>query len=421
MQAPRVKVPDYAYLVVDPAGRERRGQVRAETPELARQALTAKRLYVVNVEPAADRAAATGTSPLLSRGVLRRRKLNAKQLTLFTRQLATLVQVSPLEEALRTVSRQSEREEVRRILGTVHREVLEGRRLSDAMAREDRSFPALYRAMVSAGESSGTLGSILDRVANLLERQAQVRGKVLSALAYPIVLSFVAAFVVFALMIYVVPKVVEQFQDVGQELPMLTRMVIGLSSFLASWWWALLAGLVLLIVLSGRALREENLRFAFDRFLLRLPLLGRLQRDLHAARMARTLSTMVASRLPLLEGLRLTTQTVHNRVLRKASADIAEAVRTGGSLSGALKRAGVFPPLLVYLAASGEASGRLDLMLERAADYLEREFDTFTATALALLEPAIIIIMGAVVALIVLSILLPILQLDTLASEMGAT
>jgi general secretion pathway protein F len=274
--------------------------------------------------------------------------------------------------------------------------------------------------MVSAGESSGTLGSILDRVANLLERQAQVRGKVLSALAYPIVLSIVAAFVVFALMVFVVPKVVEQFQDVGQELPLLTRIVIGLSSFLANWWWALLAALLLLIFLSSRALREENLRFGFDRFLLRLPLLGRLQRDLHAARMARTLSTMVASRLPLLEGLRLTTQTVHNRVLRKASADIAEAVRTGGSLSGALKRAGVFPPLLVYLTASGEASGRLDLMLERAADYLEREFDTFTATALALLEPAIIIIMGAVVAVIVLSILLPILQLDTLASEMGA-
>jgi len=414
-------VPDYAYLAVDPAGRERRGQVRADSPELARETLTARRMYVVKVEPAGDRTADAGSAPLLSRSLLRRRKLSTKQLTLFTRQLATLVQVSPLEEALRTVSRQSEREEVRRILATVHREVLEGRTLSDAMARESASFPPLYRAMVSAGESSGTLPGILERVADLLERQAQVRGKVLSALAYPIVLSFVAVFVVFALMIYVVPKVVEQFQDVGQELPLLTRVVIGLSNFLANWWWALLAGLLLLVFLSSRALREENLRFGFDRFMLRLPILGRLQRDLHAARLARTLSTMVASRLPLLEGLRLTTQTVHNRVLRKASADIAEAVRTGGSLSGALKRAGVFPPLLVYLAASGEASGRLDLMLERAADYLEREFDTFTATALALLEPAIIIIMGAVVALIVLSILLPILQLDTLAGEMGAT
>jgi general secretion pathway protein F len=410
-------MPDFAYVGVDPAGRERRGSVRAETAELAREVLTARRLYVVKVEQAA--VGEDGAAPLLSRGLFRKKKLNNKQLTLFTRQLATLVQVSPLEEALRTVSRQSEREEVRRILGNVHGAVLEGRRLSEAMGREGASFPPLYRAMVSAGESSGTLGPILERLADLLERQAQVRGKVLSALAYPVVLSFVAAFVVFALMIFVVPKVVEQFQDVGQELPWLTRAVIGASNFLAGWWWALLIGLVLAIVLSTRALREENLRFGFDRFLLRLPLLGRLQRDLHAARLARTLSTMVASRLPLLEGLRLTTQTVHNRVLRKASEDIAESVRTGGSLSGALKRAGVFPPLLVYLAASGEASGRLDVMLERSAEYLEREFDSFTSTALALLEPAIIIIMGAVVATIVLSILLPILQLDTLAGDMG--
>jgi general secretion pathway protein F len=419
-------MPDYAYFGVDPAGRERRGQVRAETPELAKEALAARRLYVVTVEPATAATAASAAAadpagtPLLSRNILTRRKLSNKQLTLFTRQLATLVTVSPLEEALRTVSRQSEKEEVRRILGAVHREVLEGRRLSEAMAREGKSFPPLYRAMVSAGESSGTLASILERLAALLERQAQVRGKVLSALAYPVVLSLVATFVVFALMIFVVPKVVEQFQDVGQELPWLTRTVIGISNFLAGYWWALLLGLIALGLLWSRALRQDSFRFGFDGFLLRLPVLGRLQRDLHAARLARTLSTMVASRLPLLEGLRLTTQTVHNRVLRKASEDIAEAVRTGGSLSGALKRAAVFPPLLVYLAASGEAAGKLDVMLERAADYLEREFDAFTSTALALLEPLIIIFMGAVVALIVLSILLPILQLDTMAGEMGA-
>jgi general secretion pathway protein F len=192
-------------------------------------------------------------------------------------------------------------------------------------------------------------------------------------------------------------------------------MVIALSTFLSQWWWALLILLALAVVLAGRALKEEGLRMKADALLLRLPLVGRLIRDLHAARMARTLSTMVASRLPLLEGLRLTTGTIHNRVLRAASADIAESIRTGGSLSGAMRRTGVFPPLLIYLAASGEASGRLDMMLERAADYLEREFDAFTSTALALLEPAIIIVMGVIVALIVLSILLPILQLDTLA------
>lgn len=407
-------MPEFAWVGLDRTGRERRGAVRADSAEAARAQLLARHLYIVRMETAAR----SETAPLLSRGLIARNRLSAKQLTLFTRQLATLVQVSPLEEALRTISRQAEREEVRKVLSRVHAGVTEGRRLSEAMGKEPKSFPPLYRAMVAAGEGSGTLPSILDRLADLLERQAQVRGKVLSALAYPIVLALVAVFVVFALMIFVVPKVVEQFEHVGQELPFLTRAVIGLSEFLSNWWWALLLVAAGAAFLSVRALKEENLRLAFDAWLLRLPLLGRLIRDLHAARMARTLSTMVASRLPLLEGLKLTTQTVHNRALRRASEEIAEAVRTGGSLSGALRKAGVFPPLLVYLAASGEASGKLEVMLERAADYLEREFDGFTSTALSLLEPLIIIVMGAVVALIVLSILLPILQLDTLAGGM---
>jgi len=402
---------EFDYLALDTAGRERRGSVRAASADDARAVLGARRLYVVRMEQGS-----AGANPaLLSRRTFFRKKLSGKQLTLFTRQLSTLIQVSPLEESLRTIGRQAEQEQVQRTLLSVHAGVLEGRRLSEAMNREAASFPPLYRAMVSAGESSGSLPEILERLADLLERQAQVRSKVMSALAYPIVLSFVAAFVVFALMIFVVPKVVEQFDDVGQQLPLLTRIVIGLSNFLAAWWWALLIGLVATVLLSARALREETLRLRVDRRLLRVPLIGKLIRDLHAARLARTLSTMVASRLPLLEGLRLTTGTVHNRALRAASAEITESIRTGGSLSAALRRAAVFPPLLVYLAASGEASGRLDTMLERAAEYLEREFDSFTATALSLLEPAIIVIMGAIVALIVLSILLPILQLDTLA------
>src|SRR5207237_5459730 len=266
-----------------------------------------------------------------------------EQVDLFTRQLATVVTVRPLEAALRTVSRQAEREEVRRVLTNVHAGVVEGLRLSDAMAREGASFPPLYRAMVAAGEASGTVPTIIEGVANLMERQAQVRGKVLSTLAYPVILAIVATFVVFALMIFVVPKVVEQFQDVGQQLPFLTRAVIALSHFLAAWWWALLLGIALGAFLWLRALKDEGVRMTFDRFLLRLPLVGRLIRDLHAARMARTLSTMVASRLPLLEGLKLTTSTVHNRVLRAASAAIAETVRTRRSLSGALLEAGDVP------------------------------------------------------------------------------
>jgi len=404
---------EFDYLVLDTGGRERRGQLAADTLEVARAKLAQRKFYIVRLEPAAQ--GAPRTPSLLGGGSLARRRLSGKALTMFTRQLATLALVTPLEEALRTIGQQSERATVRDVVGRVHAGVLEGRRLSDAMGREPRSFPPLYRAMVSAGESAGTLPEILERLAALLERQAAMRGKITSAIAYPVVLAFVALFVVAALMIWVVPKVVEQFDTVGQELPLLTRIVMGMSGFLAGYWWAILLAGAALGLIAWRALQDEAVRLRFDTAWLKLPLIGRLTRDLHAARIARTLSTMVASRLPLLEGLALTGNTIHNRRLRLASDDIVEAVRGGGSLSGALKRANIFPPLLVYLAASGESSGQLDAMLERAADYLDREFDQFTSTALALLEPAIIVVMGGIVATIVLSILLPILQLQQLA------
>lgn len=400
----------FDYVALDVAGREKRGRVPATSIEEARQRLTAKKLYVVSVGEGAERP--TAGAPLLSIGP---KRLNAKQLTLFTRQLATLARVSPLEESLRTIARQTESEKARTVIDTVHGGVLEGRSLAEAMQREERSFPQLYRAMVSAGEGAGSLPVILDRLADLQERQAQVRAKLFAALAYPIVLAIVAMFVVGALMIYVVPKVVEQFDTVGQQLPLLTRVVIAVSSVLAGWWWLILLVAGGLAFLGWRLLQNPTRRLAFDRALLRLPLIGRLIRDLHAARLARTLATMVASRLPLIDGLTLSARTVHNRALRQATEEMVEAIRGGGSLSAGLRRTGLFPPLLVYLAASGESSGQLDAMLERAADYLEREFDSFTAAALAMLEPAIIVIMGIIVAAIVLSILLPILQLESLA------
>lgn len=400
---------DFDYIAIDPAGRERKGSVKAETIEDARARLDARKMFVVKIELGAVAAARKRAG--LS---LRAPRLSAKELTLFARQLSTLVQVSPLEEALRTIGRQSEQDHVRAIVGKVHSGVMEGRRLADAMGAEPKSFPPLFRAMISAGESSGSLPTIMERLSDLMERQAVIRSKVITAIAYPSVLAGFAVCVVAALMIFVVPKVVEQFDTVGQTLPLLTRIVMGLSAFLAAYWWLLLILMTLAGIGAWRALKVESIRYRFDGALLRLPVIGRLIRDLHAARMARTLSTMVASRLPLMEGLSLTASTVHNRVLRRASDEIVEAIRGGGSLSAALRRAGVFPPLLVYLAASGEAAGRLDTMLERAADYLEREFDTFTGAALAMLEPIIIILMGAIVAVIILSILLPILQLQSL-------
>jgi len=405
---------DFDYIAIDTRGAEQRGHVAAADIDAARVALDRRRLYVVRLDPGSPPVATARPLFGLKLGTP---KMSGKQLTLFTRQLATLGRVSPLEESLRTITRQTEQESVQAIVARVHAGVVEGRRLADAMAREPKSFPPLYRAMVAAGESSGTLPTILDRLAVLLERQAEIRGKLLTALAYPTILALVALGVVTALMMFVVPQVVEQFDTVGQELPLLTRIVISISDILVGWWWLMLLCGTFATFGIWRALKEPSIRLSFDTRLLRVPLLGRLLRDLHAARMARTLATMVASRLPLLDGLTLTAGTIHNRRLRLASDEIVEAIRGGGSLSSALRRAGVFPPLLTYLAASGEAAGRLDEMLERAADYLEREFDRFTATAMSLLEPAIIVVMGGIVATIVLSILLPILQLNTLAGQ----
>ena len=402
----------FAYLAVDAKGREKRGTIRADNAAEARAALEKRRLLPVRVGQASE-AANDAAKP----GEIRLRRaqsFNAKARVLFTRQLATLIKVSPLEEALRTIARQSEKPEHRAIVTRVADKVVEGRRLADALGSEPKSFDPLYRAMIAAGESSGTLSEQLERLAALQERQAAMRSKLISALAYPAVLTLVAIGVVSALMIAVVPKVVEQFEDVGQQLPFITRVVIAISDFLAGYWWALLGLIALAFVGLAAALRNEAFRLKFDSWLLRLPFFGRLLRDLNAARMARTLATMVAARLPLVEGLRLTARTISNRRLATATRAMEEEIRGGGSLSAALKRTRLFPPLLVHLAASGESAGQLGPMLGQAADYLEREFDTITSSALALLEPLIIIIMGAVVAAIVLAILMPILQLQTL-------
>ncbi len=403
---------DWQYRAIDADGAERSGAIAADDRASAEARLAAQALYLLSLTKAAGTTA--GDAPRAASGLSRHARLPAKALALFTRQLATLSAVSPLEEALRTAARQSEDAATRTIITTVQQGVLEGRRLADAMAREPRSFPALYRAMIAAGETSGTLPDILIRLADLLERQAAVRGKLVATLAYPVVLAFVALAVVASLMIWVVPRVVEQFDTVGQQLPLLTRIVIALSDAAANYWW--LALLAMAAIGGGVTvlLRRPGPRLAFDTALLRVPLVGRIIRDLHAARFARTLGTMVASRLPLVEGLRLTLPTINNRALANATATLVEQVRGGGTLSGAMRQAGVFPPLLVYLAASGESSGRLEQMLASGADYLEREFDRFTATSMALIEPAIIVIMGAVVTIIVLAILLPILQLQQL-------
>jgi general secretion pathway protein F len=399
-------MPAFDYAALDARGVTRHGVIDAPGPAEARERLARRRLVPVRIDPAGA-AVDSGRTGLLER-------FSAKDLVLVTRQLSTLAAAMTLEEALRTVGAQAEKRVVRRVLAATHAHVLEGFRLSEAMARQGSAFPPLYRAMVAAGEGSGALPDILERLADLLEREQQVRGKLVTALVYPAALALTAVAVVVALMAFVVPKVVEQFDSMGRELPLLTRVVIGISDLMAAWGLPVVLLLAIGVVAFCRLLRRPSFRHRVDATVLRLPLLGRLVRDVHAARMARTLSIMVGSGLPMLEGLAITARTVHNRVLREATDRMVASIREGGSLSGAMRRAGVFPPTLLYMTTSGEDSGRLGPMLERAADYLEREFNTFTTVAMSLLEPLIIVVLGGVVAVIVLAILLPILQFNSL-------
>lgn len=396
----------FDYVALDLAGAQRSGRIEARDSDDARAQLERRRLAPVKI-------AAHVAPP--AKGKVLRDRLGGRDRSLFTRQLATLVAVSTLEEALRTIALQADRPKLKRIVEQVHAAVLEGYRLSDALARPAGAFPPLYRAMVAAGEASGALPTILDRLADLLDQQQKVAAKITAALVYPAVLAAVACLVVTILMVFVIPKVVEQFDSMGQTLPLLTRIVIGVSEGLQSFGWLIALILAALVVGYLRALRNPAFKLKADQFFLALPFVGQLIRNVHAARLARTLATMIASGLPVLEGLVLTAGTVRNAALRGGMDEMIAGIREGGALSTAMRRTGVFPPVLVYMTASGESSGRVDAMLTRAAEYLEREFDTFTATLLSLLEPAIIVVLGGVVATIVLSILLPILQINTLA------
>ena len=399
---------DWRYEALDIEGKPRAGTLAAPSPEAARAELLDRKLFSTRLQPA--------TPPAATPGAGAHRPLTPAALGLFTRQLATLAAVTPLEEALRTIVRQTEGERTRAVLTTVHGAVVEGRRLSDACALEPATFPPLYRAMVAAGEGAGTLPQVLERLAALLERQAELNGRVRAALAYPAALAIVASLAVAALMIFVVPRIAEQFAGIGQTLPLLSRVEMAASHALAAGWWAILLLLAGAGALLARALKDNDFRRRFDARLLGLPIVGRLIRDWQAARLARTLAMMVASRLPLVEGLALAGPTIGNHEIRARVSQMAEDIREGASLTAAMRRAAILPPLLVAMVAGGESAGRLDTLLEKGAEALEREFDATTRSALALLEPAIILVMGGAVAVIVLSILLPILQLESLAA-----
>ena len=390
----------FAYQAVDRQGRQRQGQLRAHDAASAQARLQAKQWLVLKLAPASG-----------STGQVR---LPARELALFTRQLAALAVSLPLEQALQAIAQQAGQRRLQQAVASTQSRLAEGFSLADAMASQPRAFPALYRAMIAAGEASGALPRLLARLADLLEQRQQLRARLSTALIYPSCLAVTACAVVIALMTLVVPRVVEQFDSMGRQLPLLTRLVVASSELLGSALPWLGGGALLLLLAAPQLMRQPALRLALDRLILRLPLLGNLLRQVHAAQLARTLAIMLSAGLPLIEGLRAAAGTIGNSVLRDATGHMATVIDEGGSLSTAMRLAGVFPSTLLHMASSGEDSGQLAPMLESAADYLERQSQTTTEVAMGLLEPLIIIVLGAVVGMIVLAILLPILQFNSL-------
>ncbi|MFP5507353.1 MAG: type II secretion system inner membrane protein GspF [Gammaproteobacteria bacterium] len=402
-------MPAFEFTALDVNGREQKGLLEGDSPRQVRQQLRERQWTPLTVQEVAEREAKTARRFSLRRGVA------AGDLALMTWQLATLVRSgTPLEESVRAVSQQTEKARLKSMLLGVRSRVMEGHTLAAGFADYPHVFPELYRATVAAGEQSGHLDVVLERLADYTESRQQLRQKIQLALFYPALLTLLAISVAVLLLTYVVPQVVEVFQNIGQELPWLTRALIALSDFMR-------ANGVLLLVLLGLAgggfawlLRKPGPKRAWHRLLLRLPLVARLVRGLNTARFARTFSILLASGVPVLEALRISAEVIDNLVMRDAVEEAARKVREGSSIFSALDKSRCFPPLTLHLIASGEASGRLEDMLERAATSQEREIEVLVATLLGLFEPVLIIVMGGLVLVIVLAILLPIFDLNQL-------
>ena len=399
----------FEYQVLDAGGRERKGVMEGDTARQIRQQLRDKGWTPLSVEAVEQREGRRKGGFSLRRGI------NATELALVTRQLATLVQSGmPVESALATAAEQSEKMRLKKIILAVRAKVLEGHTLADALKEFPHVFPDLYRSTVAAGEHSGHLEAVLGRLADYTESRQALSQKMGLAMIYPALMIIVAILVVVVLLAYVVPQVVGVFDNIGQELPLLTRGLIAVSDFLSAWGIALFVLIGVSVTIFNLLLRREGFRSAYHRWLLRLPLVGRLVRGLNTARFARTFSIPSASGVPVLEGMRIAAEVVSNLPMRKAVDEAARRVREGAPINRALQKSGYFPPMVVHLIASGEASGNLDDMLERAATSQERELETAVSALMGILEPALILVMGVVVLVIVLAILLPIFDMNQL-------
>jgi general secretion pathway protein F len=399
----------FEFVALDKAGKESKGLLEGDTPKHVRQLLRERDLLPVKVTEVARRD--SRQKP----GITLRRGLSASELALLTRQLATLSQAGlPLEEALLAVSQQNDNPRAQSIVLGVRARVMEGHALADGLGDFPHAFPALYQATVAAGEQSGHLDAVLERLAAFTESRQALQQQVRNALIYPVALVVTAVGIIAFMLAYVVPKVVTIFENYDQQLPVLTRMMLWCSDFLREYWIILLVLVVATVFGVRHLLKKEGPKRQFHRLLLRLPLISRLTRGINTARFTQTLSILAGSGVPILEGLRIAAQVIINVPMREAVEEASLRVREGAMISKSLETSKLFPPMTTHLIASGEASGRLEEMLQRAAINQEREVDGLIAAMLGVMQPLLVIVMAAIVLLVVLAILLPIFELNTL-------
>lgn len=397
----------FRYEAIESDGRISRGVLQADTVRAARALLRERGLTPLEVGAVEKRE--TNAAPWARRG------LSTAQLAVLSRQLAILVNAGlPMDEALAALGEQSDGERSRGIVVAIRSRVMEGQSLAAAMSEFPDTFPEAFRASVAAGETSGRLDDALTRLADYTEAREELGRKVWLALAYPVLLLTVAIAIVSGLLAYVVPQVVTVFQNLNQELPLVTRILIAMADAVRA--FGLIALIVFVLALLGFriALRRDAVREGWDRFVLKLPLAGRIARGANTARAMRTLATLIASGVPVLEALSYAAQTVRNRPMQLSLRRAAARVREGGGFARALAESGLFPPVAVRLIASGEKSGRLDQMLDQAARHQQRELELTLGTLTAVLGPAVILLVGGLVLFIVLAILLPIFELNEL-------
>ncbi len=404
-------MPAFEYRCLDHRGKVRKGVLEGDSARQIRQQLKGKGWVPLDVDETRDSSGGSGAGARWSRSG----KLDTGEQALVTRQLATLIRSGlPVEQALSAVVNQTGRPRIERIVVAVRARVLEGHSLAAALAEFPRAFPEMYRATVAAGEQSGHLEDVLEQLAEYLENRHDTGRSVAQSLIYPAFILVFSFAIIVLLMTYVVPRMVEVFARQDAELPWLTQALIVLSDFVRNWLWLMALLVVGATVAFVRALRNPAFRFRVHERLTQLPALGRMLRSADSARLASTLGILSRSGVPLVDALVISSQVVSNLAIREAVRNAAARVREGGSLSRALDNSGYFPPMLVQMIASGEASGELDRMLTRAADYQERELNGVVNTLVGLLGPFTLLFMAIMVFTIVMAMMQPILQMNQL-------